>query len=289
MSEINNSEKSKGYLESIVNGTNWVALGVVAFAVIGLIAIIFNLLRKEEVNNAPKQILIKYEISVDKITLKNAKDSTTLRVVKSLDENNKKILSEINSSVDAQYKRMESILSVQEDRSRLFSYGAGFLAILVAIATFFGFKSINEMKKSTIESAEHEAKKIAEDEAKKVAKEEAKKTSTEISKKEINRQMSSIKGDLENALKSLLVDENKKEVETAVNAKSAEIESLKTDANDLIAKLQVILNKEITTNTEDQSKIQTEDKVIHSDAPNPEIENNEDKNNDRENGEIDFK
>lgn len=235
MSETNNSEKSKNNLESIVNGTNWVALGVVAFAVIGLVSIIFNLLGKEEANNAPKKIIIKYEISVDKVTLKNAKDSTTLTVVKSLDENNKKVLNEINSSVNAQYARMESILSVQEDRSKLFSYGAGFLAILVAIATFFGFKSINEMKKSTIDAAEYEAQKIAEEKAEEI--------SNKVSKEEINRQMDSIKMDLEITLQKFLTDENKKEVEIGLNTKTVELEKLKNEANDLIAKLQVFLDK----------------------------------------------
>ncbi|MDR2235317.1 MAG: hypothetical protein LBE92_04260 [Chryseobacterium sp.] len=198
MSETNNSEKSKSNLESIVNGTNWVALGVVAFAVIGLVAIIFNLLSKEEENNAPKKIIIKYEINVDKINLKNVKDSTTLKMIKSLDENNKKVLNEINSSVNAQYTRMESILSVQEDRSKLFSYGAGFLAILVAIATFFGFKSINEMKKSTIEAAEYEAKKIAEEEAKKVAQQVAE----EKTKEELAKKLEEIKSEILTSLTS---------------------------------------------------------------------------------------
>jgi len=288
MSETNNSEKSKGYLESIVNGTNWVALGVVLFAVVGLICVVFNLLTKTEENNAPKEIVIKYEITVDKVSLKNAKDSTTLRV-KSLDENNKKILSEINSSVDAQYKRMESILSVQEDRSRLFSYGAGFLAILVAIATFFGFKSINEMKKSTIEAAEYEAKKVAEDEAKKVAKEEAKKTSTKVSKAEINKQIESIKDDLEISLRTSLVYENKKEVEASINAKTEEFEKLKTVAEDLIAKLQVIFDREIVKNSEDEPKDPPQGNVSPSDPPNPGIVNSEDKNNEKGNDEVGFK
>jgi len=198
MSQTNNSETSKKNLESIVNGTNWVALCVVFVAVVGLIFVIFNLLSKTEKNNAPTEILIKYEISVDKVSLKNAKDSTTLRVVQSLDENNKKILNEINSSVDAQYKRMESILSVQEDRSRLFSYGAGFLAILVAIATFFGFKSINEMKKSTIEAAEYEAKKIAEEKAKEVAQSVAE----EKTKEELVSRLDGIKAELYTSLTS---------------------------------------------------------------------------------------
>lgn len=289
MSETNNPETSKKNLESIVNGTNWVALCVVLVAVVGLIFVIFNLLSKTEKNNAPTEILIKYEISVDKVSLKNAKDSTTLRVVQSLDENNKKILSEINSSVDAQYKRMESILSVQEDRSRLFSYGAGFLAILVAIATFFGFKSINEMKKSTIEAAEYEAKKIAEDEAKKVAKEEAKKTSTKVSKAEISKQIESIKDDLEISLRASLVNENKKEVEESLNAKTEEIEKLKTVAEDLIAKLQVILDREKVKNSEDEPENPPQGKVSPSDSLNPDIENSEDKNNEEGNDEVGFK
>lgn len=187
-------EKSKSKLDWLINGANWTAIVVVGFATIALISVVYKLINMESSNTAPKEIIVKYEIVVDTIALKKVKDPTILKTVSNIDENNKKILTEINNSVDAQYKRMESILEVQEDRSKMFSYGAGFLAILVAIATFFGFKSINEMKKGTIDAAEYEAQKVAEVKAKEIAEEET--------KKELASKLESIKNELNTSLTS---------------------------------------------------------------------------------------
>lgn len=267
MSETNNSETSKKNLESIVYGTNLVALFVVFIAVVGLICVVFNLMIKTEENNAPKEILIKYEISVDKASLKNAKDSTTLRIVKSLDENNKKILSEINSSVDAQYKRMESILSVQEDRSKLFSYGGGFLAILVAIATFFGFKSINEMKKSTIEAAEYEAKKIAEEKAKEVAQ----KVAEEKTKEELVSRLNGIKAELHTSLTSDFQD---KLNERELNVSDELLSSIRQEFDNKLDELREELNS-LKYNTKPEPSVETETEIRNNFSDEENSKNND--------------
>lgn len=191
-------EKSKSKLDWLINGANWTAIVVVGFATIALINVVYKLINIEPSNTAPKEVLVKYEIVVDTVALKKVKDPIILKAVSNIDENNKKILAEINASVDAQYKRMESILEVQEDRSKMFSYGAGFLAILVAIATFFGFKSINEMKKGTIDAAEYEAQKIAEVKAKEVAQ----KVAEDKTKEELANKLEGIKVDLQSSLNS---------------------------------------------------------------------------------------
>lgn len=156
-------DKEKKSISQLIIGGEWTALIVVGLAVCLLLMLIFKLITKDSEKPASKPLEIKYQITISNNTNKNAKDSIS---IVSIEENNKKLLEEINSSVKSQHERMESILSVQEDRSNLFTYGAGFLSILVALATFFGFKSINEMKKSTVETAEIEAKKVAEVEAK---------------------------------------------------------------------------------------------------------------------------
>lgn len=189
-------EKSKSTLDWLIHGANWTAIVVVGFATIALISIVYKLINIEPSNTAPKEIIVKYEIVLDTIGLKKVKDPNILKTVSNIDENNKKILAEINASVDAQYKRMESILEVQEDRSKMFSYGAGFLAILVAIATFFGFKSINEMKKGTIDAAEYEAQKIAEAKAKEVAE----KVAEDKTKEELANKLELIKTELQTSL-----------------------------------------------------------------------------------------
>ena len=125
---------------------------------------------------------------------------------------------------------MESILAVQEARSNLFSYGAGFLAILVAIATFFGFKSINEMKKGTIEAAEYEAKKIAEEKAKEVAQ----KVAEEKTKEELVSRLDGIKVELESSLTS---DFQRKLDERELNVSDEFINSMRDEFDIKLNKL----------------------------------------------------
>lgn len=230
MSETNNQKDSKSKLEWLIIGADWAAIIVVTIATISLIYVVSSLMSKQPENSAPKEILIKYEILVDTISVKKIKDSVTLKTLKNLDDNNKKILKEINVSVDAQYKRMESILSVQEDRSKLFSYGGGFLAILVAIATFFGFKSINEMKKSTIEAAEYEAKKIAEEKAKEVAQ----RIAEEKTKEELAIKLEGIKTELQS---SLISDFQDKLDQRELNVSDEFISSIRLEFDSKLNKL----------------------------------------------------
>jgi len=191
-----NQKKNNSNLDSVMQGANWGALIVMVIAVILLLFVVAKMFWKESENNAPSEIIVKYELKLDTISVNKKAISISTESVKQIDHNNKVMLDEINNSVQAQYSRMESILQVQEDRNKLFTYGAGLLAILVAIATFFGFKSINEMKRSTIDAAEYEAKKVAEKVAEKVARDVA----VEKTKEEIVKRLDNIKNDLRNEL-----------------------------------------------------------------------------------------
>ncbi|MFC4163862.1 hypothetical protein ACFOWU_09365 [Epilithonimonas zeae] len=258
MSETN---KPKTKLDWLIIGANWAAILIVTIATGALIWVVSSLIRKEPENIAPKEIVVKYEISVDTSLIKNDKDSATIKSIKNLDENNKKILSEINSSVDAQYKRMESILSVQEDRSKLFSYGAGFLAILVAIATFFGFKSINEMKKGTIDTAEYEARKIAEEEAKKVAEEIAKEVA-EVKAKEVAtetaKEVAEIKAkEIATETSKTIAEKEAKEIATETSKTIAEKEA-KTEVRDRLKDIK----KQLKSNLERDFKDKFEEREL---------------------------
>ena len=241
-------EKSKSTLDWLIHGANWIAIIVVGFATIALISIVSKLINKEVENNAPKEIIVKYEIVVDTIALKNVKDPIVLKVVSNIDESNKKVLAEINASVDAQYKRMESILEVQEDRSKMFSYGAGFLAILVAIATFFGFKSINEMKKGTIDAAEYEAQKIAEVKATEIAK----KIAEEKTKEELVIILESIKTEL---LTSLTLVFQSKLDERELKISDEFLNSIRAEFDGKLSALredQITVNEIVTPEPSDQ-------------------------------------
>lgn len=276
-----NQKKNNSDLDYLIIGANWGALVVMVLSVGLLFFVAKQMFSKESTNNAPNEILIKYELKVDTVSLNIKGIAINSESVKQIDQNNKVVLDEINKSVQAQYTRMESILQVQEDRNKMFTYGAGLLAILVAIATFFGFKSINEMKKSTIDSAEYESKRVAEEEARKIAKE----TSITVSKDEISKQVESIKNDLEITFQSFLISENKKEVESSLNTKTKEVEKLKTVVDDLIARLQVMLNRNMEINHTSQAVFN----APTSDNPDSDNEKSESKNNEEGKDEIDFK
>lgn len=55
-------------------------------------------------------------------------------------------------------KKQESILKERDDRESYISFTTALMTIIIALAGFFGFKSINEMKLKAIEAAEEEAK-----------------------------------------------------------------------------------------------------------------------------------
>ena len=198
-----------------------------------------------------------------------------LRCEPNINENNKKILEEINASVSSQYKRMESILEVQEDRSKMFSYGAGFLAILVAIATFFGFKSINEMKKGTIDVAEYEAKKIAEEKAKEVAR----KVAEDKTKEELATKLELIKTELQTSLissfQSKLDERELKISDEFVNSMRQEFDDKLNALREERATVSEIVNPEpsnqiendhaITENSSDDENEQSDEGNLYND------------------------
>lgn len=239
-------------LDWLIQGTNWGALFIMVTAMLLLLLIMAKIFLKDTENNAPKKLIIKYELKIDTIPSKSKTKSISIESIKQIDENNKLILEEINKSVQAQYTRMESILTVQEDKSKLFTYGAGFLTILVALATFFGFKSIYEMKKGTMESAEYEARKIAEDVAKKIAKD----VSEEKTKEEILNRFENIKNQVSNELHLSFKEELSKN------------ELIVSD--DFTNQLRKEFDEKITKlNEELSSKIEKESSIIENNEVNP--------------------
>lgn len=251
-------------IDRLINWANFTAIIIVGLATTMLILVIAKAMWTSADNQAPIQINVNYTLKVDSNQLRNYRDSSNIEFDKFITQNNQKVIKAVDSSVNLQYKRMESILSVQEDKSKLFTYGAGFLAILVALATFFGFKSINEMKKATIDVAEYEATKVAEVKAKEVAQKEA--------KSEIIIQFQQIQNDLESTLKILLLDTNKKEIENTFKTKTEEIDQLKETLNNLIAETKVVLEK-IETTLSKNNKIPAV-QVVYPDIPNTEDDDN---------------
>lgn len=145
---------------------NIVATIIIGLAVIGVLAISFNYLKIP----ATKVQTIKIEYNNSKDVKKN------LIAIKKLDS----LLTEIKTTSNKiQQKQLELVENKSDDNFFNKLYTA-IVAIILAIAGFFGFKSISEIKTQALDDAKIEATKIAKEESTKISKEESRK----IAKKE---------------------------------------------------------------------------------------------------------
>jgi|GEM_PF-4864681 len=145
---------------------NVVATSIIAIAVIGVLTLSFNYLKIP--SNKIQTIKIEYHNSQD-----IKKNELAIKKIDSL-LNSIKI-----TSNRIQQKQLELVENKSDDNFFNKLYTA-IVAIILAIAGFFGFKSISEIKTQALEDAKIEATKIAKDESTKIAKDESRK----IAKKE---------------------------------------------------------------------------------------------------------
>lgn len=185
-------EQNRTKLDSHISAANWAGLVIILTSVILLIIVIGNLLCISPKDNTTKEIKISYKLIKSGNGAKNLMDSTSLEYLKLIEQNNKRIVEEVNQSVKTQYDRMQSIIDSKEEQNIYNNYGAGIIALILAVAGFFGFKSINEMKKDAIEKAENEAKNIAEETAKNIST----RVSEEVAKNEARERYPRLKEEL---------------------------------------------------------------------------------------------
>ncbi len=159
-------EKNESKLDGQISNANNAAILVIVVSVLLLCIVIANLFFTCPKEKHSKEIKISYHINKNSGSLK---DSTSLDYYKIIESNNLKLIREINNSLNTEYKRMQAIVDSKEEQNIYNSYGAGIIALIIGVAGFFGFKSINEMKKEVIEAS----KRVASDTAKKISIAEA--------------------------------------------------------------------------------------------------------------------
>lgn len=141
---------------------NIVATIIVAISVIGVLIISYNYLKIP--NTKTQTIKIEYNIS------KANNNETNKTEIKKLDS----ILKSITlTSNKIQQKQLE-LIDDKSDENFFNKLYTAIVAIILAIAGFFGFKSISEIKSQAIDDAKKESSNIAKKESKKIAKKEAK-------------------------------------------------------------------------------------------------------------------
>lgn len=152
----------KSKLDNHIWAAHWSALAVILGSIILLFILISKMFLTNLVeNNSPSEVQIKYELSGKENKLESMNDSLNLEYQKIIHQNNLKVVDEVNKSIKTQYDRIQTIIDSKEEQNIYSTYGAGIIALILGVAGFFGFKSINEMKKDAIETAEIEAKEVA--------------------------------------------------------------------------------------------------------------------------------
>lgn len=230
----------------LVNWGNGLSLFFAAIGSISVIVIVFLLLKKPVESSKNENVFkIEYSIQIDTLQLEKLNNKETIEYLKFIEQNNLKIAEDFSQQINDQYERMQKLAELREEQNLYNTYGAGIIAIILAIGSFFGFKSINQMHKDTVDTAESEAKVVADRIAKNVA--------NEVAKNEIKIQIENIKGEVENTLKDLLLAEINKEVENKVNENSNELVSLRERANELIGRVEQILEEVNNNNTNSET------------------------------------
>lgn len=173
---------NKDNLEKLVYRANLFSIGIVSISVIAIVlyaVLFFYPTSKNEViikidyplvidstsiiDKVNTNVSAKFEKSGNSDSLKK-QNSYSLNLnletkdLNKINQNNELIYKSIDSMLVNFQRNQSIILAEKKERESFISFTSGILAIIIAISGFFGFKSINEMKKAAIDSAEEQAK-----------------------------------------------------------------------------------------------------------------------------------
>lgn len=180
-------------LNKVVHFANISSILIVVVAVIVIILSAFALVFPKYENI--EKLKLDYVIKQDSIKF-NLNDSTSVYAkinpsqINKLNKNNLLLFKKVDSLVTNYEKRHNDVLSSSKKQNDFISFAATIFAFIVTIAGFFGFKSINEMKKAAIESAEQEARKVSTEQSKITSEMVAKKTASDITDNYIDKFLS---------------------------------------------------------------------------------------------------
>jgi hypothetical protein len=139
-------------MKQLNNMLNFMAATIIFIAVIGVLILGYEHLKKDE---APKKIIIDYKQSQD--SLKN-KQIVKLGEIDSL-------LLEVKEISNRIQDKQVQVISKEEEKNIFDKFYSIIVAVILVIAGFFGFKNITEIKQRAIEDALDSSKKIAEETA----------------------------------------------------------------------------------------------------------------------------
>ena len=180
----------KENLNKAIHVANISSIIIVLTAVVAIIISGFMLAfpRVENIN----KLTLDYVVEQDSI-LFQANDSTTVmglinpEQINRINNNNNLLFKKIDSLIVNYQERHNNVLISNKKQSDFVSFAAVIFAFIVSVAGFFGFKSINEMKKTAIESAEQEARIVSTDQSKITSETIARKTASDITNNYIDK------------------------------------------------------------------------------------------------------
>jgi predicted PurR-regulated permease PerM len=171
----------KEKLDQVVHWANLASIIVVSVSVIAVIAaaiVFFYPSNKSEIS-----VKLNYTISIDTTNVKNKAIilKSNSKKLNELTDNNKIVYKNINKLIEDFEKKQKSSIQSSKNQTDFISYASAIFALIVSIAGFFGFKSINEMKLAAIEAAIEESNKVSENSMKNFMENEL----TEVTKKAV--------------------------------------------------------------------------------------------------------
>ncbi|WP_396601649.1 hypothetical protein [Algibacter sp. R77976] len=218
-------------LNKVVHFTNIVSVLVVFSCVIAILTLGYNLMPKTAEINKNEVNLI-YSLKIDSTYARDSIKKPLLDFKETTTKNNEKIYKEVNKLITDFEERNKELLRQKQEQSNFVSLSSALLGILLAIAGFFGFKSIKEMKKDALETATETSEKTAEVVAKDTAKITAEITAEEVAKSEMREKYTNIKDEIrDTVLAEVKVFVDKKNIASVDDLKS-ELDSLKTQIED---------------------------------------------------------
>lgn len=148
------------HLEHLINFTDFVTIIVVGFAVI-IITVLSVWMFGPTNPPAIEQQSFYISVSIDSSIRSNQYDSLLVQVNEELDKISFKTTEEVNSLLQKQEEMYTSFREAESRQNKFLTYASALIAIIAALGGFFGFKSINDIKKSIRLQAEEIMKKEA--------------------------------------------------------------------------------------------------------------------------------
>lgn len=163
---------SKENLDKVVHLANIASVVVVAISVIAILsAIFFFFYPKKETEIINVKVHYTYSI----VNSKSIKDSIGIKYnVSEINKNNKEVYRNINKRIEDFENKHKDNIQASKNQTDFVSYASAIFALIVAIAGFFGFKSINDMKKAAVESAIKKSQEVSEENIEKFFKNDIK-------------------------------------------------------------------------------------------------------------------